>query len=159
MPVTAALSLKQAGTRSQSPGITGRWPEYTTETCAKFTKRRKSCILCNGSVNHRLRCHGNKPNRLRLYSAISSQIGNTRTLRTVLVVNGSKRLASKSGLPQEPTICAATTGQKGQTVRPKFFLHHLQSPAVPSCARADLREGRIADHMLIRLELLPDGHT
>src|SRR5262245_25760595 len=47
MPLIAALSPKQVGMQSRSPGTMGRWPGYTTGTCAKFNERRPSRILCN----------------------------------------------------------------------------------------------------------------
>jgi hypothetical protein len=45
-PLTAALSPKRVGMRSRSPGTMGSWPEYTTETCAKFTEHRQSRLRC-----------------------------------------------------------------------------------------------------------------
>jgi hypothetical protein len=61
---TAALSPKRVGMRSRSPGTMAGWPEYTAETCANFSERRQSRILCSGSRTNPLpRCRGNSHNR------------------------------------------------------------------------------------------------
>src|SRR5437588_11552723 len=49
MPMIAAVSPKQVGTRSRLPGTMVRWPPYTMGTCAKSTERRQSGLLCEGS--------------------------------------------------------------------------------------------------------------
>ena len=51
MPLIAALSLKRVGMQSQSPGTMGRWPAYTTGTCAKLSEGRQSRMPCKGSRN------------------------------------------------------------------------------------------------------------
>jgi hypothetical protein len=49
LPPTAALSPKRVGMQSQLLGTMGTSPEFTTETCAKFSYRRQSRILHSDS--------------------------------------------------------------------------------------------------------------
>src|SRR4029077_15835907 len=51
MPMTAAVSPKQVGTRSRLPGTMVGWPPYTMATCAKSSECRHAGLLCRGGRN------------------------------------------------------------------------------------------------------------
>jgi len=58
MLVTAALSLKRVGTRSQSPGTMVMWPSCNMATCAKSSERSPAALFDGEVTVHDSRCAG-----------------------------------------------------------------------------------------------------